>query len=612
VSTGDDAYAYDDAESVRLLNLNLSVPLGLRVYTYEEGYPRQTSGGWPPEYERTDTYTFVGWVVDVDDYGRWKVSTEESDVFDKITFTPPSDVETSVLTNFGDPFGVSYPQLAGTEDITVKTKTDNEEKTYRIYQLLNNALADSDETARGKGPFYPVTTETADHYSVGGKYSYPPTVTRPELAGLSYPFPTILTRDGAHIHYGGWPAHGIERFIQNDDDTLTAQGGKPVDLDLLGASSRTEILKLTDGVKTGGTWAVMLLDEAGNPVAIDPETAGIDANVNPVEDSAGTSELTITGKAEATYILQVSYTLTGSKSYTLNTTVNVTAGLFLDPDTVQVFPGDNVTVTLNAVTSGGVALPGTLALGEDVSSRTESYLIAERSPKELGEGVTTKQVHLTTTAEAAPGPVYIDVPYTFTHTTDAGSREYTRRPTLLARIIDLPTPVFTPGTPDETTKKVPYTAEIDFGSLVAEDGTTPLGITLNSVSFADAEPPAGVTLKYPAADGELNKIALEYSPVDAPADGEDPVLPKVTLTVQLTMDGLSHTLTMPVHYTAPAEPEALAEVLALAEEVLDAQAETETPAPTEAIVPENAQDNAAGQRRRALRHQRRRRAGKHA
>ena len=73
------------------------------------------------------------------------------------------------------------------------------------------------------GAGFGAVTTTADGQNIDGKYSYS---TAPELQGLNYPFPTILSmNDGGrtvNVHYGDWPLGGIER----------ADGSGPVRVDL--------------------------------------------------------------------------------------------------------------------------------------------------------------------------------------------------------------------------------------------------------------------------------------------------------------------------------------------------------------------------------------------
>ena len=74
-----------------------------------------------------------------------------------------------------------------------------------LMDLLNNGITGN------VAKFAPVTT-TENTASINGKYSFPGGDA--QLAGLDYPFPTILTQqdvdgDTVHVHYGAWPKFGI-------------------------------------------------------------------------------------------------------------------------------------------------------------------------------------------------------------------------------------------------------------------------------------------------------------------------------------------------------------------------------------------------------------------
>lgn len=106
-----------------------------------------------------------------------------------------TDIENKII-------GISYDQLAGGGSITKKDGT--------VYADIYAALAGD-----GTAAFAPVTTATASGASVPGRYSFPSSA---GLQGLSYPFPTVLTMTDsyapggtARVHYGDWPAGGLER-----------------------------------------------------------------------------------------------------------------------------------------------------------------------------------------------------------------------------------------------------------------------------------------------------------------------------------------------------------------------------------------------------------------
>ncbi len=226
------------------------------------------------------TYTFKGWLIV--ENGANKVSTNWEDVLRLYTRTEQNDIHS-----------LTYPQLAGQQDIPIKGQTKN------IYALLP--------------AFSPVTSENDDGYSMAGRYSYAPD-SEPDLAGLNYPFPTILTRGkrSIHVHYGSWPQNGIVR----------PNGGRSMELDLFTKNSLTEMLGLSEDVSFGGTWEVTSANPAiaagaGNVVMAGPgQEAGF--------------QLTVMGNGVGTTVLTVTYRL-GSDVYTLDITVNVTARLELRP-----------------------------------------------------------------------------------------------------------------------------------------------------------------------------------------------------------------------------------------------------------------------------------------
>ncbi len=209
------------------------------------------------------------------------------------------------------------------------TKNPNvTELTYR--QLAGLELVDGKSIYTLLPDFHRVTTEV-EGLSVSGKYSYPPSK-RAELAGLDYPFPTILTKDqGSYrVHYGEWPVYGITR----------PQGGQPITLDLFTAAPHTETLGLAV-VQPGGKWSV----------ATDPK----DQTAVDVQIGEDTGTLTVTPQNVGTTKLVITYTKDGTAhSFTL--TANVTTELELRPNTVRLFKGGTTTVPVTPY-SGGNALP---------------------------------------------------------------------------------------------------------------------------------------------------------------------------------------------------------------------------------------------------------------
>lgn len=365
--------------------------------------------------------------------------------------------------------GVTHRQLAGQDAIDGRT----------IYQRLNN-FAGSDEAARENGPFRPVTTRI-EGYDVAGKYSYPPGG-RPELEGLDYPFPTILTRDGGvnRVHYGAWPLSGIRR----------GSGGAPIALDLYTEKTHTENLAL-EGVPAGGQWSV----ESGDGTIAS-------GTVTP----AGRLEVTAVG--EGTTKLTVKYTY-GGVVYPLAVTVNVTAYLELRPGTAAMFPGDRVELAMTPwgrtpVTAAGGGeyreqSPDDLSL---VSVTSGSDLIRAEVPEE-----DKSHVLLTTEAgvPASEAAAMVNIGYTYTYKT-------TEQPHALAvTVLALPEAVWQDGT-----CTVDFSGDFEGRSAAVQSADLPEG--------------TGVT-----ASVRDNVITLEGVPENQNAP---------ELTVVLTMDGLEHTVVM--------------------------------------------------------------------
>lgn len=365
---------------------------------------------------------------------------------------------------------VTHRQLAG-QDAVIDGRT--------IYQRLNN-FAGSDEAARENGPFRPVTSQI-DGYDVAGKYSYPPGG-RPELEGLDYPFPTILTQDsGANcVHYGAWPLNGIKRD----------SGGAPIALDLYTKQTHDETLAL-EGVPAGGQWSVESRD--GNIASGTVTQAG---------------RLEVTAVGEGTTKLTVKYVY-GGVTYPLAITVNVTAYLELRPSTAAVFPGGRVELAMTPwgrtpVTAAGGGeyreqSPQGLRLASVGSS---SDLIRAAVP---GENESHVLLTVETGAPASEVPSIVSIGYTYTY-------KDTEQPHALAvTVLALPEAVWQ----DDT-------CTLDFSG----------GFGGHSVTVLSADLPEGTGV---TANVKDNVITLEGVPAGQNAP---------ELTVALTMDGLDHTVVM--------------------------------------------------------------------
>lgn len=220
-----------------------------------------------------------------------------------------------------------YVYIWGHGSYPVKTDIQNTPGVTKLtYQQMADQTTADGLLARLGGDFAPVTTKTADGYSVAGRYSYVP-INNPlyqHLQGLDYPFPTILTQAGNHVHYGRWPLYGIERQL----------GTQPIDLDLFQEKSVTELLKTSSGIASGGTWSASIRGEDK-----DLADASIDSDGN----------LTVTGKKIGSTQVTVTYTLGTGQSYSISVPVNITAVLMLRPEQnpVELYTNDSAEIRLH-------------------------------------------------------------------------------------------------------------------------------------------------------------------------------------------------------------------------------------------------------------------------
>lgn len=506
-----------------------SIEINGTTYYYKKG-SETLNAGWEAFTRRqnwgTNIYSFAGWLIP---QGKgWQLITT-------------TDSRTALLR----PVGLTYEQLAGEEPVplTIQGQTQN------IYQLLNGwpDFTLTDEAARKQSPYYPVTSQTDDGHSVSGKYSYPP-ADRGELAGMDYPFPTILTRESTdiHVHYGAWPTHGIKRFSAGLDaeGNRTSLGGKPIELDLFTAGAGApyqELLMLTDDVPQGtGTWdAPKLLNKKGELVDITADSV-IQASIVSQGDDSRSAILTVTGRKEGMVTLQVSYTANGGTTYAARITVHVTAQLALTPSTVVLFPSDSVTIDMAPVNKDGGLLDGVLALtgassGND-SVSAEIPGLAEQPPEDGAEAPPPTSVRLSSNS-AVPDYVIVNIQYDY--------EAYTRDSAVGVTVIDLPKPSFT-HSEDGTA-----VCSISFDNLTAEGRE--LEIQLLEAVLAEPLPSGGPTEALIVG----NTITLPYPPPQAAEGEEPPALPEVTLNIKLSLDGLEHTLAMQVREEAEeAEPAA--------------------------------------------------------
>lgn len=307
-----------------------------------------------------------------------------------------TDLEQDGLT------GITYQKLAGLEAIEGNT----------IYQLLKD--------------FSPVTSAIGS-FSVAGKYSYAPD-SRPELQGINYPFPTILTRNRGlyHVHYGQWPLYGIER----------SSGGRPIALDLLSEPVHQETLELSTGVySTSGIWSVDGYDGAV-----------IHAALTPGGEDPQKAELVVRALKVGTTRLTIHYKV-GTTDYMLSLTVNVTEELELSPREIALFPGGETVFPLEPWGKNRPLPVENLVIREAGALQAGLTCSVVQGMFEAGEdGGEDKlpSVKLGADPQTTPGPEVVNVGYTYIHGRDENSpgTHYTRTGAITVQVLELPEAVF--------------------------------------------------------------------------------------------------------------------------------------------------------------------------
>lgn len=425
---------------------------------------------------------------------------------------------------------VTYRQLMGNDPIG-----DNGKK---IYDLLSD--------------YRPVTAEIGG-LSLGGRYSRAPKSWL-ELQGLDYPFPTILTQpqdpsrpkgEQYHVHYGGWLLSGIER----------ANGAKPVELDMF--ATRTveledgtmkveyrwiydETLTLSEGVAAGGTWSAEVSDES-------VVTAGFDPNIDGklIVKALKANDIPVTVRVKYTIKETVDGEERIKEEYSLPITVYVTDNLELRPSEVKMFPNDVVNVLLSVIgkdpadpNAGDEARPvlptdGLTVIADGVKSLNEFLGAKLAEPAEPAEGP-SHTIELRSDEKFA-GEAQVSVTYDYTYTYPKGSTppDYTlagKTDQIKVNLLTLPESVWSrseDGTTDVWT--------MDFSAYKPENFTAAIA----------GDAPAGF------AGGGKDWIATLTKPAGAefPEGG-------VSLTVNLTLEGLDHTLTVAVPKPETTEPAA--------------------------------------------------------
>ena len=392
--------------------------------------------------------------------------------------------------------GSPWREASGEEAITYQQLAGKE-----IYRKLN-----ANQTP---APYSPVTSEIGG-LAMAGRFSYAPQ-NRLDLQGRDYPFPTVLTQtrvsDGMvfNVHYGGWPLNGIER----------TEGGKPIELDMFTRKTCGEPLKLSTGIPTGGTWTVT----GGDGV--------VEASVIPKPDGTATLTITAVQASDTPVVLTVQYEVEGAR-YSLPITVYVTDIVELRPSTVSLFPSDvvNVALTPFGVIPGGkeykqldpagLTILGAGGVSDPVSAGT---VMPSESEPDIAPGVRLTRGD----TETDEKQMRLDVTYTFVlNGYPETPAEQTHR--IEVNLLDLPE-----GKWDENGR----VWSMDFAQYAAEE---------LAVAFPDGAL-EGFSASVSGTSVTLRKVEI---------DAELPE--KVKLIVTLTIDGLTHELTIPIP-PAPEPPE---------------------------------------------------------
>lgn len=226
-----------------------------------------------------------------------------------VTLTNNYYLNTAGAEGTGGGQSVTYRQLAGLEDLA---------GGQTIYEAL--------------GGGYSRVTSGADGLEAFGRYSFVPS-NRTDLQGMDYPFPTVLTMDGYHVHYGAWELNGIYFVNGSGPVSLDMFTGRSTDTDAAGKQLKLAVVGETN--PQANQWRVEdVKDENGNLI--------VSGSVS------GDSVLTVTAHqvAEGYVTLNVRY---GDLPDPLPVTVYIFARVELRPaGRAALFPNDSVTWALSA------------------------------------------------------------------------------------------------------------------------------------------------------------------------------------------------------------------------------------------------------------------------
>lgn len=468
-------------------------------------FTRTSSGNWY-------YYTFVGWYDQNGGFRDWNGPGAGS-----VTI-PGGYVYNENVT------GLSYDQLAGRVEI---------KDGKNIYGLLP-----SYDPVTKKG-FAEVTPEE-DGVPVPGKYSYPPLKTSPELKGLDYPFPTVLTKvkDGEtyHVHYGRWP---LDSFSRKDEEN-NFLGGTPIVIDLFVTDTHTEKLVLTNPNE-----AVNISDWK---LEFKGDTTIASAALAKIEGENGQFRLTVTGLKEGTVPLEISYG--GKKPLTIS--VHVNADLSLLPSKVFLFPSDEVTVKMAPCDTKGnlIENPESTLKLTGITSSLDALNVKV-------EGADSTELHFTT-ANAPTELAMVSAGYTYTTTRidDKGDQEAWERvgtSPVQVRVIQ----PWTVGdmTPSEDGR---FTQTITFQDYEDREGYVDgiplldrLHFTLQSAGCLNAGE-LGAKAPSVAVDAEAGVITLTYPSALGPEDRDAELSVELIMTSEKgKFEAQTHNLTLTAPSGAP-------------------------------------------------------------
>lgn len=192
----------------------------------------------------------------------------------------------------------------------------------------------------GNAAWHMVDTTESGGVAVNGKYSHSISAS---LKGRNYPFPTILTQTNNnalyHVHYGDWPADGIE-LRANGVATTSVTRDLLADAENHGDAVTVSIqANLIGNADTGATAAdsvAVRIDDASGAVSLPKNTDG-----SIKWDSGDTLTLTCINAGSDTITFS---SVVNGVTYENYLTVNVTADIFVKANAVTLAAGSSAKV----------------------------------------------------------------------------------------------------------------------------------------------------------------------------------------------------------------------------------------------------------------------------